>query len=106
MGSSGWGCPSHCCGGIQSWRLSDFADTLGASAGPRAWGRLNAATRLKLGSHPSISNKKPEVGVTRDKSTVRESRPGVIFSIICLCSACLLRHSEMRSREPARARRC
>lgn len=80
-------------------RHGDFADTLGTSAGLPDWWRLNAATRSKLGSHSSICNKTPEVGMMRHKSTVHKSHPGVIFSIICLPSACLLRRSEMHSRD-------
>lgn len=88
-------------GRVPSWALRhrDFTDTLGTSAGLCDWWRLNVATRPKLGSHSSICNKTPDVGMTRRKSTLHESHPGVIFSIICLPSACLLRRSEMCSRD-------
>ena len=76
-------------------RHSDFAESPGASAGLHDGWTLNAAARLKLGSHSSISNKNPEVGMTHHKSTFHESHPGIIFSIICLLSARLLRRSKM-----------
>lgn len=83
-------------------RHRDFADST-ASVGLCDRWRLNAATRLKVGSHSSISNKNLEVGMTHDKSSLHESHPRIIFSIICLLSVCLLRRSEMRSRATALA---
>lgn len=71
------------------------ADSLENSAGRHDGWRLNAAPRLKLGSHSSISNKNPEVGMTRDKSTIHQSHPRIIFSIIFLLRMRLLRRSEM-----------
>lgn len=70
-------------------KCDDFADAPKTSAGLHDGWRLNAALRLKLGSHPSISNKNPEVGMTRDKSTIHQSHPGIIFSIICLLHVCV-----------------
>lgn len=83
-------------------RPRDFADTLGASTGLHDWWRLNADTTPKLGSHPSICNKTPEVGTRHHKSTVRESHRGVIFSIICWPDARLVRQSEKCSRDADR----
>lgn len=70
-------------------KCDDFADSPETSAGLHDGWRLNAAPRLKLGSHSSISNKNPEVGMTCDKSTIHQSHPGIIFSIICLLRVCV-----------------
>lgn len=54
----------------------------GASACLPDWRRLNTATRRKLGSHSSISNKNAEVGMTHDKSTVHESYSSNLFNYL------------------------